>query len=495
MACILQLPNEILLSIFSYLSQRQIKAIRQVSKELAILGGHILINTVYISPRTEDIRVFRAITQHPDLRKSVVHLVYDTAQFTHLSQNEYYAKLHTQLRLQIQSGTSNPLLHGLFRVIQPEKIKADETLLDVNKRGRFDFWHDEGYEEGYQQWCEYAKEQSNVFSDPWFATVLGGLKRLGPIESVTLKSTFGVTFQQDRRGAAPYYYDSYAQGDSQYIHGPEDDKEVGPATTAFRGTSLTGSPVARKWLVTNLQPFTTDLKERYPRPSFSRESCGSSVSDGAVEFFKVAHLLSSAGQQPKVFEALGERFTTSGVPPFVLASSWFPESLHFKSVSSNLKVLRLHIASRTSKSGRTRSVVRIFPVLDVVTSVLEKAYMLEELHLSLPYIKTDGRPWANYDLDDIFPTTRAWSLPHLRKLLLRGFSASQQRVETLLYTSFPQLQDLCMLDARLTHGGRENIEFVVHHSQWQRGRPSQAHFGDLLINYGRIPLSEFMCSP
>ena len=84
-----RIPSEIMLKILSGLRKKDLKRVRFTCKKLASLGGQLLIVNLYLSPREKDMQVFDAVTQHPDLKKSVQNVIFDSAQFTRLSILEY----------------------------------------------------------------------------------------------------------------------------------------------------------------------------------------------------------------------------------------------------------------------------------------------------------------------------------------------------------------------------------------------------------------------
>lgn len=86
--------NEIVTAIMSQLPKKDLKSARLVNRAWASLGGQQLIGKLYISPREIDMAVFDSITQHPDLSKSVKHLMYDSAKFFKFgSATAYYVEL------------------------------------------------------------------------------------------------------------------------------------------------------------------------------------------------------------------------------------------------------------------------------------------------------------------------------------------------------------------------------------------------------------------
>ncbi|KAL8921112.1 MAG: hypothetical protein Q9208_005865 [Pyrenodesmia sp. 3 TL-2023] len=94
----MDLPNEVILMVLTRLPKSDLKHFRLACKRLATLGAQVLIGTLHIPPRDADMEVFDAITQHPDLTRSVQNLFFDTAQFQkYTSELEYYEALCEQL--------------------------------------------------------------------------------------------------------------------------------------------------------------------------------------------------------------------------------------------------------------------------------------------------------------------------------------------------------------------------------------------------------------
>ncbi|KAL8983642.1 MAG: hypothetical protein Q9205_002178 [Flavoplaca limonia] len=88
--CQLQLPNEIVLLILKSLSKERLKRTRLVCENLADFGASLLMDVVYISPRSED-------TEHPTFSAAIKHVVYDTAKVVHYDLEDYYNALMMQL--------------------------------------------------------------------------------------------------------------------------------------------------------------------------------------------------------------------------------------------------------------------------------------------------------------------------------------------------------------------------------------------------------------
>ncbi|KAJ5752666.1 hypothetical protein N7520_009583 [Penicillium odoratum] len=77
---LLQLPDGILLWVASYLPNRDLKSLRLACK---ILGETtpLSFSRVFLSANSLDIKVLRAVANHPDFRKQVTEIIWDDARF------------------------------------------------------------------------------------------------------------------------------------------------------------------------------------------------------------------------------------------------------------------------------------------------------------------------------------------------------------------------------------------------------------------------------
>ncbi len=79
---LMDLPNELLFIILSFLSQRDLLSVRLIDVLMSKLSAGSIIERVYFAPRIERIQLFQNIAQSPVFSKSVRELVYDTRLFT-----------------------------------------------------------------------------------------------------------------------------------------------------------------------------------------------------------------------------------------------------------------------------------------------------------------------------------------------------------------------------------------------------------------------------
>ena len=88
------LPDELTINVRGHMGKRNLKNARLACKTLAQYASEPLFDRLYISPREEDIRVVKLITQHPQLRRCVGELEYGAARFSSsLSTLDYFIRL------------------------------------------------------------------------------------------------------------------------------------------------------------------------------------------------------------------------------------------------------------------------------------------------------------------------------------------------------------------------------------------------------------------
>lgn len=194
--------NEVVSIILSCLPKKHLKSARLVNKTWASLGGQMLIGTLYISPREIDMAAFDGITQHPDLSKSVKHLVYDTAQFRKYdSFGEYYNRLEEQLDFDefFHLGSAHTELDDFCSRMYDtgKKTKIGKAEIGFDDAEFEDHWNDPVFIDGYQRCLLHTSESGNIFRPSWCTRVVCGLKALGSITSVIMKNTWNAIYEAD----------------------------------------------------------------------------------------------------------------------------------------------------------------------------------------------------------------------------------------------------------------------------------------------------------
>ncbi|KAL8857495.1 MAG: hypothetical protein Q9178_005989 [Gyalolechia marmorata] len=278
----LDLPSETTSQILGYLSKKDLKATRLVCRTFMLLAQQFLFDILYIWPRTKDMEVFNAITQHPLLRASVRHLFFDSAHFVECSLEDYVRKLH---------GVYHDDIIGYLRPPPEENSdcgpETDPAELDFGSEP----------EDAANETSSRASDISRLFlgleylskdqCHKWFDMVFKGLRSLGPMDCVSVKNSWD-------------------------LMDPKDD-----------WAHARGSPVARTWSWCYLYPQAEDL-------------CGTPAS-GFI-FVKAVQLLTSASKQPPVLE-LGPY---TKISPYDLLSSLATfDGIRFFDINFDVEVVNL----------------------------------------------------------------------------------------------------------------------------------------------------------
>ena len=309
-----RIPSEIMLKILSGLRKKDLKRIRFTCKKLASLGGQLLIVNLYLSPREKDMQVFDAVTQHPDLKKSVQNVIFDSAQFTRLSILEYLQEHHNAY----QAGAFKDL--GKAQAASEEMGAAMEKGDARVQRGILishleveQFMRHPVIIEGYQQYSLHAQELGNLFLRSWYARALEGLQKLGQLKTAALRNSWELIYRPsfysledddelEESSEDGVYDESTAYNDPLGVAsllramgmGYSKAKSIDPKRIRSDGTRLVGSPSARAWLPTTLQPTSPASMER-DDTSIST-ILGSGKTNGCFEYVQFVKLLDTAGK-------------------------------------------------------------------------------------------------------------------------------------------------------------------------------------------------------
>ncbi|KAL8935327.1 MAG: hypothetical protein Q9216_005485 [Gyalolechia sp. 2 TL-2023] len=469
----MNLPNELLLLILGHLSNKDLKQARLACRKLALLGLEALnVETVYISPRNKDMEVFDAITQHPILRKSVKHLVYDLAQFVNLHPEHYFTALCRQIDLQSRLGSDRELQRLVEEYIQPKKNAPQEELF-------VRFLRDRTLMDGFSHYKTLAQEQRNFLTGTWFARAHKGLEAIGTLESVTISCAWNMHHppgptasrrtENESNTTNNNHGNVFAGGHNEIVdrnavigkgEGTEEEPvyvELGNYMSfnkqARSGVYSGRSPVARSWPPTHLLPTVTATP--YISPSIA-ELHRRGITDGSFEAFKVVQLLRSANMQPfKVLMPDGG-LAGEGVPPVVFDLGRWPDPIQLRALWRSIQVLNINIAYF---SGDPPPYTKdVFPCLDGLQSLFHDAPALQTLSLRLP-METHPVTGHNmfYNYLQIFPPITEWCSPTMTTLKLHSLSASYRDLAGLLFLNLPLLQDLELANIQLTDGKWDDI--------------------------------------
>lgn len=460
----MDLPNEVTLMILEYLPKRDLKKARLVCKDLALFGASILVGTLYISPRETDMAVFDAITQHPTIRHSVRHIFYDTAQFKKENPRQYLNRLHLQLIGPAYAGLRevNVEVRRLIEHIEESAHcslenfqRTTKTKAIIRQCGRFPAISD-----GFQQYALLADQQNLTLSQSWFSRVVHGLKATRQIDSVIIGNSF------DTRNA-PHLRNGLSQKIVQINEVDDGDHgRYNPwygINRAFRtgrtspimlssadivnGRRSVGSPVARQWPFTSLQPASTRLHKR-AKAVKPEEAIPRGRSDGSREFTQLIQLLAITEKQPAFFGVMASSRFSGGLPLLIFSDDT-PGQTQSLGELEKLKVLRL----KFGRGPLEHTAPRKFPHLK---PIFQDRLILEELTLHLPFCPNSQYPIRN-NFPQVFPPVAEWRLWKLHSFSLYGMSISYRDLVGILFLGLQSLKHLRLGAIRLVDGSWEDI--------------------------------------
>ncbi|KAL8994826.1 MAG: hypothetical protein Q9169_005302 [Polycauliona sp. 2 TL-2023] len=478
-----ELPNEITISILNHLPKRRLKRIRLVSQKLAVLAAPILLDVLYISPRSKDTEVFDAITKHPVLSAGIRNIVYDSAKILQYSFEDYY----NALQVQVQAAEyktyemSNDAVRELMKIMKPSANNFTSKL-----EGFRNFRDQSVWMETYRQYSLVAQARGTNHDGSWFAGVCDGLRKLGPIRSVTIRNTWDMVYDDDTWSeSSDGSLDTRevlltgVEDDDQCMDNTEDQWEdcssndelsetMLPDHAGLRsdGTRLVGSPLARAWPPTWLNP--PYMTEHF----FNRENvCGVSHDEWYRlhrEFALTIQLLESAKIQPLAFRVTGNTDESELLSANALECLDTKKASEdpFLSLASNLKELNLSLAEWTAS--------RRIPDLRLLRAFIQRAVSLVSLSLVLSTgsgydvsgddSTGEDEDMAVYEFTNIFPTLAKLELSKLSQLRFFGLRISYRDLVGLLFLKLPSLEMVWLSQIDLIKGGKwENIVEGLRH--------------------------------
>ncbi|KAL8930197.1 MAG: hypothetical protein Q9208_000814 [Pyrenodesmia sp. 3 TL-2023] len=461
---VLELPDEIVLSVLENLKKNHIKRIRLVCRKLATLGGPLLFDVVYISQHPKNVEVFEAISQHPAFSASVKHVVYDSVKFLDYTLKTYCKAIREQYLAwnRRELNTADPAISKLMDL---KGTMAPQALL---KRCQAN----PTFMEGYRQYCLLAQAEKCDVKSPWFVRACEGLRKLGPIHSVTICNTWDMV-----------YDDEMMDHRFNVVENKEDDWEDCGSTDASSigralgrapglradGTRLVGSPLARAWPYSRLQPTCAgrslcdaewkELSERFHTPAWRSVDWA---------FDNLVQLLVSADKQPIEFCIPSNDENEQALSSYYLGSHNLSLDLSF---AERLRALYLVVAAL----GRETTTL-VVPDLPLLKVFLKTTKLLTNLTLDLP-IEQDYGVFSDEDSDadqddgysffeftQIFPPLQDLQITHMRSLNICGLKITYRNLASLLFLKVPNLTCLSLTHIQLMQGGHwgDIIEGLRH---------------------------------
>ncbi|KAL8950549.1 MAG: hypothetical protein Q9222_003419 [Ikaeria aurantiellina] len=453
------LPVEIALLILSYLFKADIKQLRLVCKDYATLGGQVLVENLYISPRERDMEAFDGITQHADLRQGVKRLIYDLLHFEAYDILSYIEHLDNQFKDPDASGQLDPdgyLIRDLLKPEYARTMRSDHPKAEVKSRRRLS--RHPVIINSFERYLAYQSEQRNVLSTGWFNRVRRGLDQVGNLQFVSIENTMLWRLEADaeyarRRGfrvedVSLWHHQNFEDPEvqenlwvlnhgstAQYI-----DRAYMPRRSFYLPWNRwVGSPVARSYPPSMLNPTTPQSDPnavRYIKPiEWAR-------------FEKVIQLLRVTGKTPQQLVAgdEGNDFCSlyRGTYPCSFAPkrwSWISEAMVH--LAQGLRVLCLRIPECHGWDiGPQFDTCHRYPTLSGLQELFRNTPCLEELELHLPATVLrflHHTPASRYRFDQIFPAMSELTLHNLRHLALSGLSMRYKDIAELFFIHMQSL--------------------------------------------------------
>ena len=407
-------------------------------------------------------------------------MVYDSAQIICYSLEDYYNALEEQLegseykRLRI----TNAAVQEMDDVINPPFESCSSTPEGFRR-----FQDRPDWIEDLRQQNQIALAQETLVDSAWFAGVCNGLRKLGPIQSVIIRNTWDMIYDKDNRSDTSGCTSEI--GDDTHIGFKEDDQDteniedqwencgssdastVGmmltktPGGLRCDGTRLVGSPLARCWPPTWLNPPTDQAIL-----SHRKNACGLPYDEWysiRQEFLLVTQLLKSAGKQPLLFGVPGNSDHSESLSQHALKSP-DAEIVHdspFLYLAGKLQVLHLSIAVLEEDASQP-----LVPSLPLLRAFLEKAKSLVMLTLIFA-VETwrhrdpddsENNGYSLYKFTEVFPTLGGRVLNNLSNLHVCGLEITYRDLVGLLFLQLSNLTSLYFSNVQLVGGGHwENI--------------------------------------
>ena len=179
------LPIEVLLMIFKLLDKSHLKAIRCACKFFKSLVSPRLFDKIYISPHSQNLDVFRQISEHSDLCRHPRELVYDVQRFeANIELREYSKKLSHQLHCLFELWPGSQIHHA--------DKEIEELLCEVkNRSSKHEIYSTyRVVQRGLEIYREKAEEEEHYNSGQMFGCLCVGLMKLPYLDKVEFQTAW-----------------------------------------------------------------------------------------------------------------------------------------------------------------------------------------------------------------------------------------------------------------------------------------------------------------
>ena len=400
------LPNELIIKVLSHLEKHELKIARLVCKTWSHFASEPLFNKLYISPREEDIKVFKLVTQHPQLRRCVTTLEYDATRFSpDVTISTYIRKLldcamdrrenddFTDMRQIRKREDFDPQIDEYLDECQSSLNLGDPWVVERFKDFGFVI-------EGCRRWQECAAYQQKCLNSGDFLRILVyGLRNLNRLESVLMCQEWNLRPAYPLGSLLAHYYNS---------------------------------PFGRTWHIFRAQPM-----------GWSHDGA---LADGFDNFWLLTTALVHAQTRLR-------RFNTTSLPPIVFDTmEHATESMVEYSVDAYSRLE--HLSLMLGRDGLSRG---------EPLSKLDKLSGLQTLLRSMTGLKTlnlgileDSYKKKDIALERVLPTSEVhWN--ELTSFRLCRVAAPAKDLVQLLTVRMSKLQVLHFLEIQLVEGSWEAV--------------------------------------
>ncbi|KAI4180886.1 MAG: hypothetical protein L6R41_006962 [Letrouitia leprolyta] len=483
---LLDCPNEVIDLVVRNLKRREVKQTRLVCRRIALLAAPYLIDVIYISPHSKNMEVFEAVTRHPVFSTTIKHVVYDSAKFSSFSLEDYRHALISQLDQSQYNMIQrrNDDLREMMDLLQPYRLILRDSAAE--KKGLQRCKGHAKFMMGYRQFIILAQQQKDNTSRSWFDRVCEGLRKLGPIQSAIVRNAWDTGCREiildDSSGdSSEVDVDEYLDHDPGKMSGLDDvdgeweDFSSSEATSSghrslqrlvalgIDGMRLVGSPLARAWTPSWLQPPSSALALS-AQEIISAFDYDEWYSVGQ-SFDLLVRLLSAADKHPQILRVPGNHDGSEGLSPISLDSN---SSLLASSSSKALTGLKtLHLRIVPYKSVPHLTLLKKF--FRIPNSMMNLSLFLplrsdEDSLVSDNSEASEDDGYIVFNFTRVFPPLRQIQLSRLRSLVLQGLGISYKNLTGLLILKLPNFSHLTLSYIQLLQGGywEDIIEGLRH---------------------------------
>ena len=401
-------PIELQNAILAGLDKSDLKNVRLVCHQWALLAVNLLFDKVYISSRKEDLDVFRMISEHDTICKAVRMLVYDVTTFSPIeSVQEYYLDFEMEMMEvfsfyedAVQEPFKNPtsrfhyFINGLCH-----SQGSDRAMMAIEDKHK----NDDYILEGYRAWQAHTRYEDYSMKGLLSGSLSSGLSRMNTLHMVVITSNiFHVNLLETKSINLDTLHCEYS-----------------------------GSPLSRSWNPLHARPKAIRNIEKH----LQNVICALDRSSSPITE------LSLFGDRN-----VGDRTTVSasgprGLSQTILQTLKASKGLHSLTLKTCLWLKSFSLCIGTSYDGSHRDAT----ALGILPELLREMQNLKHLQLGSIWTTHIGDT-KRYNYKQIFSKSCRW--PQLESLSISGLAFENHEFVHLTREQLPHLRrlELCRID-------------------------------------------------